>query len=848
MFRTFWPFARLSRPRRVKPVRLCHYRPCAEFLEDRVLPATHWVLNTVNAGPGSLRQAILDSNADPGPSRFIKFSIGFGPCQTISPASALPAVTQPVTIDGTTQPGSGGLPAIELDGTSAGAANGLLIQTSNTVVKGLVINRFAAGDGILITSAGAVLTNDVITNNYIGTDCTGTMAVATSGVSLGNGNGVVLAGAVMNSLIGRIVGGAKNVISVNLGNGIVFGPGQVTGNHVEGNYLGTDVTGTTAFDPLGNALGNGGDGVLLVAGAANNVIGGGAPLTGVCDAACNLVSGNLTDGISLFGSSGNVMNNTVHGNYVGTDVTGTTTFDGGGNRLGNGRHGVLLFDQASNDTIADNLLSGNFADGVVIGASSTTIGTGNVIQGNFVGTDRTGTTAYDSAGNPLGNLRHGVSLHDGARGDTVGGIAFGAGNVISGNAVDGINLDDEGIAPVVRNVVEGNYIGTDVTGTLTSDANFISLGNGFLSGIGNGVDLAYTSFGASGNMIGGTAFGAGNVIAGNVNNGVLIATNGTPPSTANMVQGNYIGTDVTGTQAVDANGFSFGNGNNGVEILSAPNNLIGGTVAGAANVIANNGVFTGTGVGVLVSGSAAAGNGIRQNSIYQQNTSPTPIGIVSPFQPPPVLMSPATYVPGTGPLTVNGTVVAPAGSTLEFFANNTPPAVDCEGQLYLGSAPAAAAFTAVLPGVIPPGFNWVSATVTTPSPGFGNTSPFSNCVPITPPPPTATESSAAQIDSGLTGSLVSVGITLSSGDRTLVPPAPRWSVEPGSALAGRDGYFANLLPRRNVAEGIFGSLQRSVVPGGLDHEELLAGLLSAPPPSDAGWDAFALVEPSLFGA
>ncbi len=845
MFRTFWPFSHPSRPRRVKPGRLCHYRPCAEFLEDRVLPATHWVLNTADAGPLSLRQAILDSNSDPSTPRFIKFSIGSGSCQTISPLSALPPVTQPVTIDGTTQPGSGGLPAIQLTGVTAGVANGLLIQTSNTIVKGLVINSFAGGDGILITSAGALLTNDVITNNYIGTDCTGTTAVSTSGSPLGNGNGVVLTGAVMNSLIGRIVGGAKNLISGNGQSGIQIGPGQVSGIHVEGNYVGTDVTGTTAFDSLGNPLGNG-TGVFLVAGATSNVIGGGAPLSGVCDAACNLVSGNLSDGISLFGSSGAVMSNMVHGNYVGTDVTGTTTFDGSGNRLGNDRHGVLLFDRASNNTIADNLLSGNFADGFVIGASSsTTVGTGNVVQGNFIGTDRTGTTAYDSGGNPLGNLRHGVSLHDGAQNNTVGGVAFGAGNVISGNAVDGINFDDEGIAPVGKNLVEGNYIGTDVTGTLVSSPSGYPLGNGFLSGGGNGVDLAFTTFGDPGNTIGGTAFGAGNVISGNVNDGVLIVGGRT---VGTLVQGNYIGTDVTGTQAVDANGFSFGNGNNGVEIAGSSNNLIGGTVGGAANVIANNGIFTGTGVGVLVSGSAAIGNGIRQNSIYQQNTSPTPIGIVSPFQPPPVLMSPATYIPGTGPLMVSGTVAAPAGSTLEFFANSAPPATDCEGQLYLGSAPAAAVFTATLPGVIPPGFDWVSATVTTPSPGFGNTSPFSNCVPITPPPPTAAGSSADRIGSGLTGSLVSVGITLSSGDRTLVPPAPRWSVEPGSALAGRDGYFANLLPRRDVAEGIFGSLQRSVVPGGLEQEELPAGFPSVAPPLDVGWDALALGESSVFGS
>ena len=839
MFRTFRPFsrtARSSRSRPVQPGRGLRYRPGVDLLEERVVLATHWVLNTADAGPLSLRQAILDSNSDLTTPRFIKFSISSGPCSTISPLSPLPPVTQPVTIDGTTEPGSGGLPAIQLNGSSAGVANGLLIQASDTEVKGLVINSFAAGDGILISRVGAVLTNDVVTNNYIGTDCTGTTAVSTSGTPLGNGNGVVLTPAVTNSLIGRIVGGAKNVISGNGQNGIVIGPGQVTGIHVEGNYVGTDVTGTTAFDSLGNPLGNNGVGVLLLAGATSNTIGGGAPLTGMCDAACNLVSGNLGDGISLFGATGAVTGNMVHGNYVGTDVTGTTTFDGSGNRLGNGRFGVLLYEQASNNTAADNLLSGNFDDGLIIAGSSTATGSGNVVQGNFVGTDRTGTTAFDASGNPLGNLRHGVSLHDGAQNNTVGGIAFGAGNVISGNAQDGIHFDDEGIAPVGKNLVEGNYIGTDVTGTLVSSPSGFPLGNGFLSGSGNGVDLAFTTFGDPGNTIGGTVFGAGNVISGNVNDGVLIA--GTPRTISNLVQGNYIGTDVTGTLAVDANGFSFGNGNNGVEIAGPASNLIGGTVGGAANVIANNGIFTGTGVGVLVSGSTATGNGIRQNSIYQQNTSPTPVGIVSPFQPPPVLMSPASYVPGTGPLTVLGTVAAPAGSTLEFFANNTPPSTDCEGQLYLGSAPAAAAFTATLPGVIPPGYNWVSATVTTPTPGFGNTSPFSNCVPIAPPPPSSSGALFGRISSRSTGSLVSVGTALSAGVKTVADPMPQSSVEAGSALVGRA-----------MADWVFGNLHQMVLAGSPAGEELSAGLPSRLPlPLAAGWDILSDGELNLFGS
>jgi hypothetical protein len=824
------------------------YRPAVDLLEDRVLLATHWVLKTGDSGPLTLRQAILDSNADPSTPRFIKFDLPNGPCSTISPLSPLPPITQPVTIDATTQPGSGGLPAVQLEGSSAGVANGLVIQASNTQVKGLVINRFARGDGILITAANiAVITNDVITDNYIGTDCTGTTAVDTTGNKLGNGNGVVLNGNVMNALIGRIVGGAKNVISGNLKDGIDIGPSpagqQLTGNRVEGNYIGTDVTGTTAFDASANPLGNASVGVALLAGAVGNTVGGSAPLSGVCDAACNLVSGNGVDGVSLLGSAGTVARNLVQGNYVGTDVTGTTVVDPTGNRLGNGRNGVLLFDQATGNTIADNLVSGNSRDGVNIsGTTATAIGSDNVVQGNYIGTDRTATTAYDPAGNALGNLANGISLRDGARSDTIGGIAFGAGNVISGNGQDGIYLNDEQIGPVFKIVIEGNYIGTDVTGTLVSDASALPLGNGFLSGSGNGVDLAFTAFGTNGNLIGGTAFGAGNVISGNVNDGVLMA--GNPRTTSNLVQGNYIGTDVTGNLAVDAHGFPFGNGNNGVEISGPANNLVGGTVAGAANVIANNGVFSGTGVGVLVNGSTATGNGIRQNSIYQNFPSAVGISLVAggnASQPAPVLNA-ANYVPGTGPLNVTGTVVAAAGSTLEFFANSTPPPTDCEGQLYLGSAPAAPAFAVVLPGVIPPGFNWVSATVTTPSPGFGNTSMFSNCIMINPPPPGAAE---ARSEPRPAESLAPVAIAPSTGAH----PIPQWSLEPRRAGARRDGVLPNPLLRRDLADVVFGSFKPTALPGSEEAHGLTDGLLSRSLSSAvAVWDDASFGEATLFGS
>src|SRR5689334_19498488 len=98
-----------------------------EWLEDRTVLSTFTVTNTGDAGPGSLRQAILDSNADTALTHTIDFDIAGSGVQTISPRSPLPAVTKPVLIDGESQPGYGGQPLIQISGSKAGGGDGLLI-------------------------------------------------------------------------------------------------------------------------------------------------------------------------------------------------------------------------------------------------------------------------------------------------------------------------------------------------------------------------------------------------------------------------------------------------------------------------------------------------------------------------------------------------------------------------------------------------------------------------------------------------------------------------------------------------------------------------------------------------
>ncbi|HWC78282.1 MAG TPA: VCBS repeat-containing protein, partial [Blastocatellia bacterium] len=107
-----------------------------------VLPTvamTFTVTNTNDAGPGSLRQAINDSNNNPGADT-ITFAIGSGP-QTIAPVSEMSPVLDAVTIDGTSQPGFGGTPIITLNGGSTPSGIGLKVAAGTTTVRGMVINN-----------------------------------------------------------------------------------------------------------------------------------------------------------------------------------------------------------------------------------------------------------------------------------------------------------------------------------------------------------------------------------------------------------------------------------------------------------------------------------------------------------------------------------------------------------------------------------------------------------------------------------------------------------------------------------------------------------------------------------
>ena len=476
--------------------------------------------------------------------------------QTIAPLSALPAITNPVLIDGWSQPGYSGTPLIELSGNQAGSGDGLTITGSEVTVRGLDINGFSQGAGIHVTGTGA--TGNWIYGNFLGTDPTGTQA-------LPNNEGVEIDSGATKNLVGTNGDGVndaseRNLISGNLMNGVWMNGQGTDGNVVAGNLIGTSVTGDVALyngtPPTYYLNSTIGDGVVISAGASGNRIGtDGKSVDDVGER--NVIADSGDDAIEVYGTGTD--DNIIAGNFIGTDVTGTQS-------LGIASDGVYLADGASSNWIGvnplggeaiqdeGNVISGNGYDGVQIHGSASF----NVVAGNKIGTDVTGTVA-------LGNGSNGVEVGAGCVSNTIGGATAAAGNLISGNGAtaaagnfisgnsDGVQIDNGSSF----NIVAGNKIGTDITGTA-------ALGN-FSSGVE--VDA-----GCSGNTIGGTASGAGNVISSNGAYGVWITGGGT---TQNLIQGNAIGTDITGTVAL-------ANKQAGVQVDNgAANNTVGGLTSPA---------------------------------------------------------------------------------------------------------------------------------------------------------------------------------------------------------------------------------------------------------------------------
>lgn len=361
--------------------------------------ATYTVINTNDSGAGSLRQAIQDANGNAG-ADIIDFNIPAAP-YVIQPASALPAISEAVVLDGYTQPGasantvaapgaSDAVLLIELDGSLLGGSqNGLRINSTGITVKGLIINNFP-NNGIRVNGD-----SNTIEGNYIGTDAAGT---ADSGNA---GHGVVL-----NGVTGNKVGGntpaARNVISGNDKAGVIMQNTSTT-NTVEGNYIGTDVTGTLA-------LGNSSDGVRIVGTSTGNTVGGG-------DATyMNVISANGRDGIRIDTSDTNV----VRFDYIGSDVNGASA-------LGNNNVGVRVLSSAQTN-IRESIISANGNDGVRADASDKT-----KVRANKIGVDAAGTANF-------GNGNYGVHITNNSSRCRIGNTGWTP-NIIAFNGKDGVYIE-----------------------------------------------------------------------------------------------------------------------------------------------------------------------------------------------------------------------------------------------------------------------------------------------------------------------------------------------------------------------------------------------------------------------
>ncbi len=463
----------------------------------------------------ALREAMIAANAIPGLNT-IRFDIPGTGVKTILLASALPQQTGAVNLDATTQPGYSGAPLIELSGElmQTGDADGLWLSGGDSTVRGFIINHFR-GHGIQ-AEGGA---NYRIVGNYFGTDHTGTTAkswIMGSAIFLSASDSVIggTTPAERNIITGArgmavTMAGSGNVIQgnyvgINVNGNAILGNGggiSVSGDHaliggtsavernviaasgtnngqlvlaasdsvVQGNYIGTDVTGTLDFSS---------EGMGIVVTGVRNLIGGTEPGAG------NLISGNGRYAIYLYNLYASTpLYNTIQGNKIGVDVTGTQPL---GNFVG-------IYIESSNNIIGGtepgegNIISNSSNRGLRVE------GDYNIIQGNYVGTDVTGTL-------PLGNN---IGIEIRGRYNQIGGTTPAARNLIADSTSFGVYFSN---GYSVGNQIQGNYIGTDVTGMQP-------LGNG-----NAGIRISLANH--SSNLIGGTEPGAGNRIAFNGDAGI----------------------------------------------------------------------------------------------------------------------------------------------------------------------------------------------------------------------------------------------------------------------------------------------------------------------------------------
>lgn len=522
--------------------------------------ATITVSSLNDSGSGTLREALTNANS----GDTIEFSVS----GTIQLASSLPFVTQGnLTIDAGTSHN------VVLDGTVAGVSHGLRITSANNTIRGLVIINFeggtlesSGGSGIYISGTGA--TGNQVYNCYLG--------VATNGDdAAGNDKyGIFIDNGASSNQIGGTGANEGNVIS---GNGIadvniaaLSGVDLVQNNVIAGNRIGTNADGDDQINGVSSSGFIGG--VAIGKYAYDNVIG-----------PDNIIAGheNSTDqvaGITLSSDSlspGDIIprRNRIEDNYIGLNSSGSPIANRIGIRfIGGARYGAI------DTTISGNYISGNTEIGIEIPDSTSAfygIGDTTIIS-NVIG--------LTPAGDTLPNQDHGIYIGTNAISNT---MTVGPGNVISANQGDGIRIYSS------NNVIQGNFIGTNLTGS-TSSTSLINTGAGIR--IVNG----------DSNTIGGTGPGERNVLArggssGNYSSILIQPTTGNSAAN-NVIAGNFIGVNAAGTAALMP-----------VETTSSYGVRIDGS---SGNTIEAN-VISGGGYGIAL--DKISGTGEDDNTIIRDN-------------------------------------------------------------------------------------------------------------------------------------------------------------------------------------------------------------------------------------
>jgi hypothetical protein len=502
---------------------------------DDVLPAgeaaieTIEVSSTADAGPGTLRDAILRANSSVAPlSTRITFRLGNN--AKICPLSPLPTISRPTHIDGTSEQLYAGKPIIVLDGSCMGTQQspGLRVAAGSSTISALVIINFN-GDGIILEGTD----KNSVRGSYIGIGADGVTAAGNKE------NGIFINGSSSNTIGSESLNGG-NVISGNgvrgeIKHGILIHDGG--SNTIVGNKIGTNAVGSAAVP-------NSANGIFIHQSPANSIGGAGAPYR-------NIISGN---GTNLPGNSD-----------VGYGIT------------------------------VAGPLAGN-----------------HVIQGNYIGTDASGTKK-------IPNMRSGINLHNTAQ-NLIGGELTSQRNVVSGNNRHGINV--EGSAPYCadpvfgnqgfshHNKIIGNFVGTNAAGTA-------ALGNG-----AHGISLYKTHFATvSNNTVAGNGFSAS---VDGVHDGISILGDpdgcpnypgGYAPSAPDPLDYISIGNILTKNRiGLGVAGQKIPNARHGVRIQDSLNNRVGGDTSVERNVIKFN-----KGSGVYVGGKYEKSNIISPFNVIQEN-------------------------------------------------------------------------------------------------------------------------------------------------------------------------------------------------------------------------------------